>query len=99
MIYIDKYMIRTSPTFEEELTKIYKYILYQQRKPISAKTFYRKVIKEIYYLKYFPERYVKISSYKNQNKNLRRLPINKYVVIYEVKNDTRTSIYFTYFSE
>ena len=98
MIYINKYMIRTSPTFEEELTKICEYIIVKQLKIASARKFYHKVKKEIYSLNYFPERYAKISNYKNQNKNLRRLPINKYVVIYEVNNDIRTSIYFTYFS-
>ena len=98
MIYINKYIIRPSPSFEKELQKIYKHISFKLKEPITANNFYNKVVKEIYSLQHFPERYLKISSYKNKNRNIRRMPINQYIVIYEVDNNTRTSLYFTYFS-
>lgn len=95
MIYV-KYTIKPTPLFEKELENIYKYITFKLQAPITANNLYNKVVKDIYSLEQFPERYPKISCYKNRN--LRKLLINKYVVIYEVNNNTRTSFYFTYIS-
>jgi len=98
MIYINNYIIKPSPSFEKEFNKIYKHIAFKLKEPITANNFYNKIIKEIHSLQHFPERYMKISSYKNKNKNLRRLIVNQYIIIYEVDNNTRTSFHFTYLS-
>lgn len=98
MIYINKYLIKPSPTFEKELKKIYNHIFFRFKEPNTENIFYKKVISEIYSLQHFPERYIKISNYKKKCRNLRRLPIDKYVVIYEVDNDTRSSLYLTHLS-
>lgn len=98
MIYINKYIIKPSPSFEKEFNKIYKHIAFNFKNPITANNFYNKVITEIYSLQHFPERYMKISSYKNKNRILRRLIVNQYIIIYEVNNNTRTSFHSTYFS-
>lgn len=96
MIYIKRYIINQTPSFEKELESIYKYLAFKLKEPLTAKNFYNKIIKEIYSLQHFPERYMKISSYKNKNRNIRRLPINQYIIIYEVNNNTRTSLHLTY---
>ncbi len=98
MIFINKYTIKPSPTFEKELKRIYKHLAFKLKEPVIAQKFYERVIKEIYSLQYFPERYAKISNYKNKTRNLRKLLINNYIIIYEVNKDTRPSFYFTYIS-
>lgn len=98
MIYINKYIIRPAPSFENELEKIYNYIAFKLKEPATAKNFYNQVTKEIYSLQYFPKRYMKIPIYKKRKREIRRLPFNKYAIIYEVDNNTRSSFYFTYIS-
>ncbi len=39
-------------------------------------------------LQYLPERYSRIFKSKFKNRNLRKLLINNFVIIYEVRNDT-----------
>lgn len=98
MTYTNKYIIQPTPSFEKELENIYNYIVYKLKEPSTAKNFYTQVTVEIYSLQYFPERYMKIPIYKNKKRNLRRLPFNKYAIIYEVDTKTRTSLYSTYIS-
>lgn len=98
MTYNDKYIIRQTSSFEKELEKIYLYITFRLKEPKIAKKIFRKVKKEIYSLQYSPERYTKIFNDKNTNRNIRRMLVNKYLIIYEVDNNTRTSIHFTYIS-
>lgn len=98
MIYMNKYIVKTTPSFEKELKNIYKHLSFKLKEPMIANKFYNKVIKEISSLQYFPERYTKISSYINQIRNLRKLLVDRYVVIYEVNHNTRTSLYLTHFS-
>ena len=98
MIYINKYIIKPSPSFENELQETYLYIKFKLKEPITAKRIYKTVKKEIYSLQYFPERHIKITNYKDKVRNLHRLLIYNYIIIYEVDNNKRRSIYFTYFS-
>lgn len=90
-----KYSLIQTPSFEKELNEILNYISFKLNEPITSKNFYYNLLTKIYSLQYFPERYTKIN-YKN--KVLRKLPIHKYIVIYEVDTNTRTSFYSTYFS-
>ena len=62
---MNKYNIKTTKAFEEELLDIYSYIV-----------------------EYLPERYSRIFKSKFKNRNLRKLLINNFVIIYEVRNDT-----------
>ena len=98
MICINKYIIRPAPSFEKELEKIFNYIAFNLKEPLTAKNFYNQVSKEIYSLQYFPERYMKLPIGINSKRNLRRLPFTKYAIIYEIDNISRPGIYFTYFS-
>ena len=49
---------------------------------------YKKIRNKILSLQYLPERYSRIFKSKFKNRNLRKLLINNFVIIYEVRNDT-----------
>lgn len=98
MIYMNKYIIRQTHLFEKELESIYQYIFTHLKEPITAKKFYYKVKEGIFSLQYFPERHVKLNIEVEQKRNLHKLLIDNYVIIYEVKQNTRRSFYSTYFS-
>lgn len=99
MIYINKYVIFSSATFKKELKEIIYYFKQRLKEPMLAKNFYKNIIKETNSLEFMPERYIKITNYKDKNRNLHRLLTYNYIIIYEVDNDKRTSIYFTYFPQ
>ena len=48
----------------------------------------KKIRNKILSLQYLPERYSRIFKSKFKNRNLRKLLINNFVIIYEVRNDT-----------
>lgn len=98
MTLTNKFTIFSTANFEEELQNIIYYISYKLAEPMIANKFYDKVIKTIYSLQYLPERYLRVSDFVNKKRNLRRLLIDNYTIIYEVNNNTRTGFYFTYFS-
>lgn len=94
----NKYTVLPTSTFKEELKEIMYYIRYKLKEPLTAKRFYKKIVKEIKSLKFMPERYKIIEEIYNKSKILRKTSVNNYVIIYEVNNNTRTSLHFTYFS-
>ena len=93
--YAENYTVIYTSSFEEELDYTVKYIAFKLKEPNIANQFYHIIKSKTNSLHYFPERHVKIIF---KNKIYRKLLINKYIVIYEVDNNTRTSLYFTYFS-
>ena len=95
---INKYTIRPTATFKEELKNIIYYIKINLKEPLIAQKFYDKVIEKISSLSFMPERYMKIQNSNNNNKNIRKLSIKDYLIIYEVNKNARTSFHFTYFS-
>ena len=98
MILNNKFQVLLTATFKEELEEIIYYLKYKLKEPSIAKRFYRKVINEIYSLEFMPERYKRIEViYYNKTRNLRKTFVNNYIIIYEVKRNMRTGIYFTYF--
>lgn len=97
MIY-HKYHIRPTTTFKEELEDIIYYIKQKLKEPVIAKKFYKSVIKEINSLETMPERYEKLKEVYSKTRILRKTSVNNYIIIYELKNYTRRSLYFTYFS-
>ena len=78
-----EYSVILQPQFFEELEVILYF--FQNRYPTKRKV-YAEVRNTVSSLSIFPERYSKIND-KFNTKNVRKLPINKYVVIYEVNND------------
>ncbi|MCI9063804.1 MAG: type II toxin-antitoxin system RelE/ParE family toxin [Clostridia bacterium] len=89
------FIIHPTSTFKKELQNIIYYIKYKLESPFLADNFYKIVINKISSLKFMPERYMKILN-RNRKRNLRRLPINNYVVIYEIDNNTRSSFHFAH---
>jgi len=90
-----KYLVIQTLSFKKDLKEVLDYIAFKLNEPIISKKFYDNLLTKIYSLQYFPERYTKIN-YKN--KVLRKLPIHKYIVIYQVDNHSRASFYSTYLS-
>lgn len=93
--YVDNYIVIYTSSFQEELDYTIKYIAFKLKEPSIANQFYHIVKSKTNSLHYFPERHVKINF---KNRIFRKLPINKYIIIYEVDHNTRTSLYLTYFS-
>ncbi len=85
---MNKYNIKTTKAFEEELLNIYSYIAEYLQEPKIANEKYKKIRNKILTLQYLPERYSRIFKSKFKNRNLRKLLINNFVIIYEVRNDT-----------
>ena len=94
-----KYKILPTTTFKEELEEIIYYIKYNLKEPLIAKNLYKKIINEISSLQFMPERH-KLIEDKNNNlqRNLRKILINNYVIIFEIKKELRSNFYSTYFS-
>lgn len=82
------YKIITTSNFEIEFQKIYNYISFNLKEPLVARKFYSKIISSITSLNYFPERYPKFSDFKNHNSNIRKIIVNNYIIIYQIKNDS-----------
>ncbi len=85
---MNKYNIKTTKAFEEELLDIYSHIVDYLQEPKIANEKYKKIRNKILSLQYLPERYSRIFKSKFKNRNLRKLLINNFVIIYEVRNDT-----------
>lgn len=98
MVLINKFTVRPSASFKQELKDIIHYIRVRLKEPLIAKKFYDNVINKISSLSFMPERYMKIYTTKDKSRNIRKLPVKDYLIIYEVNKNTRTSFYFTYFS-
>lgn len=90
-----KYQLIWLNSFKDELSHIYYYLSNILKEPSIANNFHHKVFKILSSLSYFPERYQRISSHKN----IRRIPINNYIILYTVNHNTRTSFYLTYFPQ
>lgn len=97
MTYIKQYTVLPTATFKEELEEIIYYLKYKLKEQTIAKKFYKKVIEKINSLKFMPERYNKMEQVYEETRDLRKMPVCNYIIIYEV-DITRKSFYFTYFS-
>ncbi len=92
------YKITWSPKAYKDLQNIHFYIEYYFKEKNIANNIVKKLLNSILDLSYLPEKYVKIQNFTNKTKNIRKMLVNNYTVIYEVNSNTRTSLYFTYFS-
>lgn len=89
-----KYKINLTSQFNKELDFILSSSLCSSQ---AIKKLYLKIKNSILNLSTFPEMHYKITNIpKLKNLNIRRIPIDKYVIIYQVDNITRSSIYSTY---
>lgn len=88
------YSIEILPQFREELARILDYFIHSYYSPRTANKFYDKVQSTISKLDLFPEGYAKIyGSNRVQSRNLRKIPVDNYIIIYEVDNyDCKVSV-------
>ena len=82
--YMTNYSVITTNTFEMELETTIHYINSILKEPIIAKNLYSKIISSISNLNYFPERYSKVFYYKDKTKNVHKLPIDNFIILYKV---------------
>lgn len=91
-----KYKITWSPKAHKDLLNIHFYIEYYLKEKNTADNMIKKLLNSVLDLNYLPEKYMKIQNFDDQTKNIRKMPVNNYTVIYEVHNNTRTSFHITY---
>lgn len=78
-----------SPAFYKEFMNICNYLSYSLKNPIISKKFYFKVVKRLSSLQYYPERFSKIHIFNKHNKNIRKLLIENYIIIFDVNHFIR----------
>lgn len=98
MTYIEQYDIYPTSTFKQEIQDFYRYLAIKLNEPNIANNFYKKITRKIYTLRYLPTRCNSLRSLKQIDRDIRKLLVDKYIIIYEIKKDTRSSISLTYFS-
>ncbi len=79
------FKVNWSPSAYADLQNIYYYIKKFFKEPEIANNLSKKILKSISDLSYFPEKYPKI---KYKSKNIRKMLVNNYVIIYEINNNT-----------
>lgn len=94
----NNYTIIWSPNARKKLQEIYNYIREISKESKIAKNVTDKILNSICDLRYFPERNVKIFTYENKSRNLRRCIIDNYIIIYEVNQNKRSGFYITHIS-
>lgn len=92
------YKIIWSPKARNDLQNIHFYIEYYLKEKSTAKKIVNRILNYISNLSYLPEKYVKLEDWKDKTKNVRKMKVNNYIIIYEVDKEKRTCLYFTYFS-
>ena len=73
----------TNP-FKIQLHNILFYLDFSLQNPIASRELYHKIIASLENLKILPRLYQKITSKRYFNKEIRRLVVSNYVIIYEV---------------
>ena len=91
---MNKYNIKTTKAFEEELLDIYSYIVDYLQEPKIANEKYKKIRNKILSLQYLPERYSRIFKSKFKNRNLRKLLI--IILLSYMKSETTHIKYLFY---
>ena len=80
-----EYRIILEPQFKEELDSI---LYLFSHSSASRKKLHTEIKNTVLSLEIFPERYHKMRETKNiQEENIRKLPINKFIEVYQVDNE------------
>lgn len=92
-----EYRIILEPQFQEELNSILYLFPYSK---MTRKKLHAEIKNTVLSLEIFPERYHEIGETKNiQEENIRKLPINKFIVVYQVDNENNQVHILHIFSE
>ena len=92
-----EYRIILEPQIKEELNSIL--YLFPHSK-LTRKKLHTEIRNTVLSLEIFPERYHKMRETKNiQEENIRKLPINKFIVVYQVDNENNQVNILHIFSE
>ena len=84
---MNKYEIIWTPKAIKDIETFYNYIAYNLKEISIANNILKKIINSISSLDYLPERFLKIHNYHDSSKNLRRILVNNYVIIYEINKN------------
>ena len=92
-----EYRIILEPQFKKELESIL-YLFHHSK--LTRKKLHTEIKNTVLSLEIFPERYHKIGETTNlQEENIRKLPINKFIVVYQVDNENNQVNILHIFSE
>jgi len=83
-ILYTRYTISLSRSFTVQLNNILFYLDFNLQNPFASKELYLKIVASLENLEIFPRLYQKITSKRYFNKEIRRLVVSNYVIIYEV---------------
>ncbi|MBQ9267600.1 MAG: type II toxin-antitoxin system RelE/ParE family toxin [Clostridia bacterium] len=89
MTLSNKYNIQITDNFKDEIANVIDYIVDKLKEPVIAYRIYDKVIKQISKLDFMPYRYPKIQNYSNRQKDLRKLSVYSFRIIYEIDNNSK----------
>ncbi len=87
----NKYALIIFPKAAEDIENIFKYISVDLLNPIAASNLIDKFYSKLDNVRHFPKSMPKISNRVVQNKNIRKLVVDNYVVFYNV-NEKQKSI-------
>jgi len=83
-----KYEVIWLNSFKQELSHIYHYLFVKFNNILIVKRFHKKILNRLFYLSHYPNLYQKI----NHHKNVRRVTVDKYVILYTV-DETEKRVY------
>lgn len=86
---LKKYQILWTKSFKTELNNIYDYISIHLQNTIAAENIHSKIISSLCSLRYFPNGFSKINISPSESRELRKLTINNYTIVYKVNNKSR----------
>lgn len=84
----NKYTIKYTSTFINQLNNILKYFIHKLKNPIAAENFYNEVITKIERRSGNPESYKKHISRRKRKNIYYKIYVKNYTIFYIVNNDT-----------
>jgi len=86
---MDKYKVKLSPEAYADLKALNDYIMIELQEPEIAHKNFRLIVDELFKLDSMPNRNAPVDIPKYKEKNMRKMIIKEYVVIYEVYDEDK----------